>query len=114
MSAFGKKIRETRKRRLELNDAYSVRKTAGRIGIEPSYLSKIERGEQPPPSERTVALLAGELELDPDKLLALAGKIAGDVKSAVIRRPESMPAIVRKLAKKTKTELSAFLKINQI
>ena len=43
--SFGKLIRETRLRAQAEERKYSLRKTAERIGIQPSYLSKIERGE---------------------------------------------------------------------
>ncbi len=56
-----------------------------RIGVEPSYLSKVERGETPPPSEEKIRRLATELNDDPDVLLAMAGKVSTDLQD-VIRR----------------------------
>ena len=109
MSEFGKDIRKKREKRYEQDRAYSVRKTAARIGVEPSYLSKIERGEQPPPSEKAILLLAKELDLDSDVLLARAGKIPGDVKEAILRKPETLPGLVRKLGKKPRQELVELL-----
>ena len=109
MSDFGNGIRKKREKRYEGDSAYSVRKTAGRVGIEPSYLSKIERGEQPPPSERAIILLARELDLDTDVLLAQAGKISGDVREAILRKPETLPGIIRKLGRKSKQELAGLL-----
>ena len=109
MNDFGKDIRKNREKRYEQDRSYSVRKTAARIGVEPSYLSKIERGEQPPPSEKAIMLLAKELELDSDMLLANAGKISSDVKGAILAKPETMPGLVRKLGKKPKRELERLL-----
>lgn len=109
MNDFGKGIRDRREMRFKADRAYSVRKTAGRVGIEPSYLSKIERGEMPPPSERAILRLARELGMSGDMLLAAAGKIPSDVRDAILRRPESMPGIVRALSMKSKGELSAVL-----
>src|SRR5438552_4132799 len=57
----------------EEGNAFSLRQLAARIGIEPSYLSKIERGLEPRPSEDTTKALAKELGEDPDMLLAMAG-----------------------------------------
>ena len=58
---FGEYIRAQRER-LHANDKlYSLRQTAFRIGIEPAYLSKIERGEVAPPSEATIYRLAADL-----------------------------------------------------
>jgi transcriptional regulator with XRE-family HTH domain len=49
---------------------------AGRVGIEPAYLSKIERGEMPPPEEETIIRLADELGEDRDVRLALAARVS--------------------------------------
>jgi HTH-type transcriptional regulator, competence development regulator len=49
MSDFGDYIRQRREELRETDRGYSVRQVAARVEVEPSYLSKIERGEQPPP-----------------------------------------------------------------
>jgi len=67
------------------------------VGIEPSYLSKIERGEQPPPSEQTIAAIARELDEDVDVLLALAGKVSGDLLDTIRRRPALFAQLIREL-----------------
>jgi transcriptional regulator with XRE-family HTH domain len=97
MSSFGSYIRE-RRERLKASDAtFSVRQLAGRIGVEPSFLSKVERGETPPPSEEKVKALASELGEDPDVLLALAGKVSSDLQEAIRKRPELFAAVIREL-----------------
>ena len=70
---FGGFIRERREALRKEDPSFSLRKLAGRIGVEPSYLSKIERGAEPSPSEEKIRLLAQELNEDADVLLALAG-----------------------------------------
>ena len=77
---------------------YSVRQVAGRVGIQPSYLSKVERGEVSPPSEDTIRRIAEDLEQDPDVLLALAGKVSSDLQAAIIKRPQLFSQIIRELA----------------
>jgi len=67
------------------------------MGIEPSYLSKIERGEQPPPSEATIAALARELNEDADVLLALAGKVSSDLQAIIRKRPALFAQLIREL-----------------
>jgi len=67
--SFGKYIREVREELREERQEYSVRKVAGRLGVQPSYLSKVERGEVAPPSEATIVRLAAELEQDADESL---------------------------------------------
>ena len=96
-STFGRFLRECRLRK----DApeFSVRKLAARAGIEPSYLSKIERDEQPPPGEGTIRRLAEELGEDADVLLALAGKVPADLLEIIRARPRLFADLLRELKK---------------
>ena len=98
MSEFGSYVRE---KRLKLQGTeprqYSLRKVAGAIGIEPSYLSKIERGLESPPGEGTIVALAEELEEDPDMMLALAGKVSQDLKKIILTRPKIFAEMIRQL-----------------
>ncbi len=68
-----------------------------RIGVEPSFLSKVERNEVPPPSEEKVVAIARELSEDPDILLAMAGKVSSDLKAAIMKRPELFASVIREL-----------------
>ena len=74
-----------------------MRQVAQRIGIEPAYLSKIERGELQPPSEATTLRLAKELGEDPDMLLAMAGKVSSDLQEIIRRRPRLFADLIRQL-----------------
>ena len=80
---FGQYLRSLREGLKAGNPAFSVRGVAQRVGLEPSYLSKIERGEQAPPSEPKIRALAEELGEDPDVLLALAGKVSTDLQEII-------------------------------
>ena len=97
MTHFGRTIREVRERLREDDRRYSVRQVAGRVGIEPAYLSKIERGEVAPPSEATAVRLARELGEDPDVMLALAGKVSGDLQAIIRKRPRLFADLIRQL-----------------
>jgi transcriptional regulator with XRE-family HTH domain len=97
MSDFGDHLRSRREELRQKHPEFSVRKLAQRVGIEPSYLSKIERGEQPPPSEATIAALARELDDDRDVLLALAGKVSSDLAGIIRRRPKLFGELIRQL-----------------
>lgn len=97
MHDFGEYLRRRRERRREADAAFSVRQLAARVGIEPSYLSKIERGEQPPPSEETIRALARELGEDADVLLALGGKVSSDLQRIIRRRPALFAQLIRDL-----------------
>src|SRR3954464_14456691 len=98
MSEFGEYVRQ-RRLQLQENDArtFSLRSVAGAIDVEPSYLSKIERGEQPPPSEKTILALAQTLGEDPDVLLALAGKVSQELQQIIRKRPQLFAQLIREL-----------------
>ena len=69
-SEFGKRLRELRKRA-----SLTQRELADKVGINFTYLSKIESGAMPPPSKRILFRLADALNIDREELLILAGKI---------------------------------------
>jgi transcriptional regulator with XRE-family HTH domain len=97
MAAFGGHVRELRERRRENDRSFSLRQVAARVGIEPTYLSKLERGELAPPSEETTLRLAAELGEDPDVLLALAGKVSSELQEIIRRRPKLFAELIREL-----------------
>src|SRR5882672_3142865 len=97
MNDFGDFVRQRRERLQEGDPRFSLRRVAASIDVEPSYLSKVERGEQPPPSEKTVAALARALGEDPDVLLALAGKVSTDLQEIIRKRPQLFAQLIREL-----------------
>lgn len=97
MTDLGTFLRERRESLREGDRRYSVRQVADRVGIQPSYLSKVERGEVSPPSEETLVRLARELEVDPDLLLAMAGKVSSDLLDVIRRRPMLFGELIRQL-----------------
>lgn len=99
MTHFGRHVREQRERLQQSDRRYSLRQVAQRIGLEPAYLSKIERGDVPPPSEATTVKLAMELGEDPDVLLAMAGKVSSDLQEIIRKRPKLFAELLRELKK---------------
>ncbi len=97
MNEFGTYIRTRRELLRQKDRTFSVRQVATRIDVEPSYLSKVERGETPPPSEAKIVLLARELDEDPDMLLALAGKVSSDLLEVIRKRPQLFGQLLREL-----------------
>lgn len=97
MSAFGDFVREVREALRVEDSRYSVRQVAGRIGVQPSYLSKVERGDVGPPSEGTIVKLAEDLGEDPDVMLALAGKVSSDLLEAIRKRPRLFAELIREM-----------------
>jgi transcriptional regulator with XRE-family HTH domain len=96
-TSFGEYLRLRREALRQKDEAFSVRQVAQRIGVEPSFLSKVERDEVPPPSEAKIVALARELGEDPDVLLALAGKVSSDLQAAIRKRPELFAQLIREL-----------------
>jgi HTH-type transcriptional regulator, competence development regulator len=97
MARLGDFLRERREALRQTDRRYSLRQVAQRVGVEPSFLSKVERGETPPPSEETLRRLAAELDVDADVALALAGKVSRDLQEAIRRRPLLFAALIREL-----------------
>lgn len=94
---FGELLRERRLAKAAGDPTFSLRQLADRVGIEPSYLSKIERGEQPPPGEQNIRRLAEELGEDPDALLALAGKVSSELLEIIREQPVVVAELLRSL-----------------
>ena len=95
--SFGNFLRERRLGKAADDATFSLRKLADRVGIEPSYLSKIERGEQPPPGEEMIRRIADELGEDRDILLAMAGKVSGDLLEIIRQRPVLVAELLRSI-----------------
>lgn len=75
----------------------SLRQVAMKIGVEPAYLSKVERDLTPPPSEAKVVALADVLGEDTDLLLAMAGKVSSDLIAIIQARPRLFGELLRQL-----------------
>ena len=94
---FGSHIRTMRERLRSGDPRFSVRQVARRVGVEPAYLSKIERDQVAPPSEAAIRRLAEDLGEDPDVLLALAGKVSSDLRQIIVGRPKLFADLLREL-----------------
>ena len=94
---FGDHIRQSREALRKEEKAFSLRQVATRVGVEPAYLSKIERNVFPPPSEEVILKLAEELNEDGDVLLAMAGKLSRDLQRIIMKRPALFADMIRDL-----------------
>ena len=97
MTHFGDVARVRRERLRRTDRRFSLRQVALRIGIEPAYLSKIERNDVAPPSEATTVRLARELGEDPDVFLAMAGKVSSDLQAIIRKRPKLFAELIRQV-----------------
>ena len=85
MKAFGETLRA-----LRLAQDLGLRETAGKIGISPAYLSRIEREKERPPKPGVIKALAKELAADPDVLFRLSSSTDPEVTDFLKDQPEAM------------------------
>jgi transcriptional regulator with XRE-family HTH domain len=97
MKGFGTYIRAQRERLSEDSKDFSLRKVAMKIGVEPAFLSKVERELVSPPSEGKIIALAKMLGEDQDVLLAMAGKVSSDLLKVIRDRPVMFGELIRRL-----------------
>jgi len=96
---FGEVVRRLREARRRKDRRFSLRKFATAVGMSPTYLSKVERGDVPPPAEEKIRAIAQALGAHPEELLALAGRVPGDVTQLLRERPEPLGPLLRAAAK---------------
>lgn len=72
---FGQKLRELRKAK-----NFSQRELADKVGVDFSYISKVENDRLPPPAGDTIVKICEILEVEADSLLALTGKMPSETK----------------------------------
>ncbi len=75
VETFGRLIQGLRRER-----GLTQRQLAAALGLDFTYLSKVENDRGEPPGEETVRRLAEILEADEEELLALAGKVPAALK----------------------------------
>ena len=90
---FGAFIRRERKARV-----IGLRQMAKKIGVSPTYLSKVERDEVTPPTERNVRSIAQIIGCNADKLLAMADRVPSDLAQIIKQSPVEMAALLRRNA----------------
>jgi len=85
MKNFGETIRD-----LRVAQDLGLRETAGKVGISPAYLSRIERGKEHPPRPDVIKVLAKVLAADPDVLFRLSSSTDPEVVDFLHDQPEVM------------------------
>ena len=89
-SPFGRRLRELRKTKF-----LSQKQLAAMVGLDFTYVSKVETGSMPPPSEETIKKLAEALHANADDLIMLAGKVPEELQAIVSRNVPVMPDLLR-------------------
>ena len=96
MNDLGNFLRQHRELLQENDVSFSLRQVATRIGVQPSYLSKIERGIENP-SEEMVLKLANEYSQNADILLAMAGKVSSRLQKIIMKNPSAFATLISSL-----------------
>ena len=79
---FGQTLKEIRR-----DAGVTQRELATAVGVDFSYISKIENDRMPPPAADTIVKICGVLGVAPDELLAMTGKMPTPVKEAISENP---------------------------
>ena len=91
--SFGERIKNLRKQK-----GFSQRKFAIQLGITSTYISKIERGEFPPPSEKVIKDMANLLNHNPHDLLAYADKVDSELLAIIKKKPQKYAQLIKETA----------------
>ncbi len=79
---FGQVLKEIRR-----NKDVTQRQLAIAVGVDFSYISKIENDRMPPPAADTIVKICDVLSVPPDDLLAMTGKMPTLIKEAISEKP---------------------------
>jgi transcriptional regulator with XRE-family HTH domain len=81
---FGEILRE-----LRLRSRVGLRELARKIDKSPGYISDVENGRVPPPSERVIVQMASVLGVDSDGLLSAAKKVDPKLSQYLAEQPKA-------------------------
>ena len=76
-------------RNMRLNARVGLRELARLIDKSPGYLSDVEIGRVPPPSEGVILNIAKALSVDKRKLLMAASKVDPELTEYVVQHPDA-------------------------
>jgi len=101
---FGKRIQALRR-----EHDLTQRQVASKLGIDFTYLSKLENDRGELPGEETVRKLAAIFEEDAEELLALAGKLPAELRQRALHDRE-FAVLLRRLPQLSEDELRRIYK----
>ena len=109
---FGKLIRKARRER-----EYSQRELAKLVGVNFTYLSKLENDHADyPPSKEVIQSLAKHLNLDETELAQLAGRINpedAEIFQDLFKQYQEMPVLLRRLRDNPEFAKKVFLEADR-
>ncbi len=101
---FGQRLKEIRRAK-----SISQRLLAEKVGVDFSYISKIENDRLPPPAAATIERICGVLKIPNEELMTGSGKMSEDLKEFITSTPEAMRLLSELRTKKLKTDQWDFL-----
>ena len=81
--SFGQLLKELRR-----SKPISQRDLADKVGVDFSYISKIENDRLPPPAAQTIEKISDALEIPHEILLTHSGKVSEEIKEMITSSPE--------------------------
>lgn len=91
--SFGNLIRTARK-----DQGYSQRELAKHLGVDFTYLSKLENDHADyAPKEEVIRRLAKNLNLNPEELIFLAGRIPQQYEEVLKQNPREMQVLFQRM-----------------
>ena len=101
---FGSLIKQARK-----DQGYSQRDLASKLGVDFTYLSKLENDNvKYAPKEEVIRNLANYLNLEENKLVFLAGRLPTEDEDLVKEYYENMPLLFRRMRENPEFEAKIF------
>src|SRR3990170_8301255 len=91
--SFGQIVKDLR---IKNTDYSSLRDFARKVGLSPAYLSRIENGKEPPPSESIVEKIAYALGADKYELFSCAGRVPTEFLETFKKNPRGVASFMRK------------------
>jgi transcriptional regulator with XRE-family HTH domain len=82
---FGSYLRERRR-----SAQVSQRQLADAVGVDFSYISKLENGRLPPPAADTIVRLARAIDCPTEELLAVAKKMPSSLDASLTGEPAAL------------------------
>jgi transcriptional regulator with XRE-family HTH domain len=103
---FGQILKEIRRSR-----NITQRELADNVGVDFSYISKIENDRLPPPAADTIGKISEALGISNEILFAQSGKVSQDVKDEVLSNPNAIRLLNElKVMNLTENEWSSLFK----
>lgn len=82
---FGETLREIRR-----GKRISLTELAEKVGVHFTYISKVETNILPPPAADTIVKICDVLEIPPDELLVMTGKMPTPIKQIIRENPKAL------------------------